>query len=156
MKLHLTEVDMKFASKYALSAALGACGLMGLQNSAMAETSTVVNAGVCRAYSNADASLIQLDLYGIQNLSSSATPVICPLPRSNPSYGFNVTIRGSGSATCALSSYDIYGRFLDWKIGGFGVPLSLPPSSVPVDSSQSVYCYLGANARLYSIYASQP
>jgi len=152
---------MKSFSKFALSATLGACGLLGLSTSAFALTTE--HGSICKAYGSSTTAGVYTYITGTFNSSGGSLGLICPVVRTipSPAGGYSVWVQGTsgaaGGGSCAMYSYD-YNNTFKGSIGTGALPagffsrvLTLTAAQVPFWSSQSVYCYLPSGGGIYNV-----
>jgi hypothetical protein len=152
---------MKSLSKFALSATLGACGLLGLSSSAFALTTE--NGSICKAYGSTTTPGIYSYVNGTYNYSGNFTSLLCPVVRTipAPSGGYSVWVDGTtgtaGGGYCYLYSYDYDATYKGsvgtgpLPVGKFDRLLTLTAAQVPFYSSQSVYCYLPNGGGVFDV-----
>jgi hypothetical protein len=141
---------MNASTKLALSAVFAACGVLGVQGSAMA---TVVEAGpICKRVGASNQGGLQSTSGGVRNTTGGNILVVCPLGHNAAlsATAVNVTGDAGGATQCTLHSHNLFSGLpvAIAAIAGFGV-IALPAQAGA--TYHAVTCTLRPGAELFGV-----
>lgn len=151
---------MKAGKKCILGAVAGMFAVLGMQGTAMAETTE--HGAVCKPTGNSNRSGLFADSRGMRNATTASLEVVCPVVRvKEPALSSVIDIKVDGQGPARCTAYSFGRPDGGWR--GQSASLAAPPGGpwsltlridagrVPPGSYQSVVCTLASGTRLFGV-----